>query len=71
MTANDVVTVTRPSKLSYRLSNFKFSQSVGTNRLLKCFSGQIQANADLTLLQIALATLFLSPNLPEKQLISR
>ena len=39
VTANDVVTVIRPSKLTNRLSNFKVSKSVGTNRLINCFSG--------------------------------
>ena len=50
----------------------------GTNRLINCFSGQIRANIDLSLLKIALAALVqilqtlvnISPNWPEKQLIS-
>ena len=58
VTANDVITVVRPSKLTNRLSNFKiFSVSVGTNRLINFFSGQIRANIDLSLLKIALAAL--------------
>ena len=57
VTANDVITVIRPSKLTNRLSNFKVSQSAGTNRLINCFSGQIRANIDLSLLKIALAAL--------------
>ena len=51
----------------------------GTNRLINYFSGQIWANIDLSLLKIALAALVqilqtlvnISPNWPEKQLISR
>ena len=79
VTANNVITVIRPSKLTNRLSNFKVFKSADTNRLINCFSGQIQANIDLSLLKIALAALVqilqtsvnISPNRPEKQLISR
>ena len=57
VTVNDVITVTRPSTLTNQLINFKVSQSTGTNRLINCFSGQIRANIDLSLLEIALAAL--------------
>ena len=75
LTANDVISVIRPSTLTNQLSNFKLSQSAGTNRLINCFSGQIRANIDLSLLKIALAALVqilqtsvnISPNWPEKQ----
>ena len=55
VTATDVITVIRPSQLTNILRNSKVSQSAGTDRLINCFSGQIQANIDLSLLQIALA----------------
>ena len=51
VTANDVITVFRPSKLTNRLTNIKVFPSAGTNRLIKCFSGQIRANMDLGLLR--------------------
>ena len=57
LTANDVITVIIPTKLTYRSSNIKVSQSAGTNRLINCFSGQIRENIDLSLLKIALAAL--------------
>ena len=57
VTATDVITVIRSSKLTNPLSKSKVSQSAGTNRLIYCFSGQIQANIDLSLLKIALAAL--------------
>ena len=74
--AEDVITVVRPSTLTNRLSNSKVSQNAGTNRLIYCFSGQIWKNIDISLLEIALAALVqilvnISPNWPEKQLISR
>ena len=57
VTATDVITVIRPSKLANPLSNFKVFKSAGTNRLINCFSGQIRANIDLSLLRIALSAL--------------
>ena len=55
LTVNDVITVIRSTKLTYRLSNFKVSQSAGTNRIINCFSDQIRENIGLSLLKIALA----------------
>ena len=55
--ANDVIAVIRPSTLTNRLSDFKVSRSTGTNRLINCFSDQVRANIDLSLLENALAAL--------------
>ena len=57
LTANEVITLIRSTKLTYRLSNFKVSQSAGTNQLINCFSSQIRENIDLSLLKISLAAL--------------
>ena len=57
VTGNDVIIVIRSPKLTNRLSNFNGSQITVTNRLIKCFSDQIRANIDLSLLEIARAVL--------------
>ena len=57
VTGNDVIIVIRSPKLTNRLSNFNGSQITGTNRLINCFSDQIRANIDLSLLEIARAVL--------------
>ena len=73
----ELINVIRASKLTNWLSNFKISQSAGTNWLINCFSGQNGENVDLSLLKIALAVLVqilqtfvnISQNWLEKQLI--
>ena len=58
VTAKDVITVMiGPSAMTNRLTNFTVSQNAGTNRQVNCFSGQIRANIDHSLLKIALAVL--------------
>ena len=58
----------------FDLSDYFDCLNPGTNQLINCFSGQIRANIDLSLLKIAFPELVqilqtlvnISPNWPEK-----
>ena len=65
VTAIDVITAIRTSKVTNTFSNFKVSHSTGTNQLINCFSDQILSLLKIAfaaLVQIVLSLVNISPN---------